>query len=105
MTDSILSWLIKLIEENNLKAFYNCIHWLHKRAEALERDNYECQRCKANGLYSPAECVHHMKHVKKFPQLALNLDNLISLCNSCHDLEHPEKLKVRRKPLINKERW
>lgn len=98
-------WIINLIKYNNIKAFYNSSLWLNKRYDALKRDNNECQKCKAKGLFNPADCVHHKKHAKQHPELALDLDNLISLCNSCHDEEHPEKLRHKQKPQLNEERW
>lgn len=101
----LVKWIISLIQHNNIKAFYNSGVWLSKRAEALDRDNNECQKCKARGGFSPANCVHHKKHVKKHPELALDLENLNSLCNSCHDEEHPEKLKYKVKIQLNEERW
>lgn len=103
----LVKWIRYLIQHNNIKAFYNSALWLNKRAEALDRDNNECQKCKARGLFSPANCVHHKEHVKQHPELALDLDNLISLCNSCHDEEHPEKLKknILKTRFINEERW
>lgn len=103
--DTITRWIIYLIQKNNIKAFYNSALWLHKRSEALKRDNNECQKCKARGRFSPANCVHHKKHLKKHPELALELDNLVSLCNGCHDEEHPEKLFRRPKPQLNEEKW
>lgn len=105
MDTEIVQWLRTLIQHNNVKAFYNCELWKHKRREALKRDNNECQKCKAKGLYSAADCVHHKQHVKKHPELALDLENLISLCNSCHDEEHPEKLHKSKHKFINEERW
>ncbi|EDS77321.1 Gp54 protein [Clostridium botulinum C str. Eklund] len=104
-TTELVNWIRKLIQHNNIKAFYNSSQWLSKRAEALERDNNECQKCKAKGLYTEANCVHHKEHVRKRPDLALTLSNLISLCNSCHDEEHPEKLRRKAKPQLNEERW
>ena len=29
--------------------------------------------------------VHHIKPLEDYPELALELDNLISLCNDCHE--------------------
>jgi 5-methylcytosine-specific restriction enzyme A len=101
----LAQWVNALIQHNNIKAFYNSGLWQHKRIEALERDNNECQKCKAKGLYSEADCVHHKKYVRNCPELALDLDNLISLCNSCHDEEHPEKLRNKPKPQLNTEKW
>ncbi|MGJ8756257.1 HNH endonuclease [Clostridium botulinum] len=104
-TTELVEWIRKLIQYKNIKAFYNSSHWLSKRAKALERDNNECQKCKVKGLYSEAQCVHHKEHVRKCPELALTLSNLISLCNSCHDEEHPEKFNNKPKPQLNEERW
>lgn len=101
----LVQWITSLIQHHNIKAFYNSGYWQEARADAIKRDNNECQKCKARGKYGPAECVHHIKHLRKFPQLALTLSNLITLCNSCHDEEHPEKLRHKPKQQLNIERW
>lgn len=102
----LVQWISSLILNNNTKSFYNSDLWEHSREEALGRDHYECQKCKAGGKYKKADCVHHKKHVKQHPELALSLDNLTSLCNSCHDEEHPEKLKKNKARIqLNEERW
>lgn len=101
----LMHWINSLIKHHNIKAFYNSSLWEHVRLEALKRDKNECQKCKARGGYSKAQCVHHKKHVRKYPELALDLDNTTSLCNSCHDEEHPEKFKNKPKPQLNIERW
>ena len=106
MTETeLVHWINALIQHHNIKAFYNSVLWEHVRVESLKRDKYECQKCKVKGLYNKAQCVHHEKHVRKHPELALSLDNTTSLCNSCHDEEHPEKLKHQPKPQLNEERW
>lgn len=88
-------------------AFYRSAIWLHKREEILVRDNQECQKCKRKGKYSKADCVHHIKHLKDRPDLALVDSNLLSLCNCCHNEEHPEKLhnNVVVMRVISEERW
>ena len=45
----------------------------------------------------PADMVHHIKERTEYPELALTLENLISLCNACHNKEHPEKGGGKRK--------
>lgn len=103
--------IVEIIAGGNLDRFYKSKEWLNKRAEALRRDNNECQKCKSEGGFSKAECVHHIKHLKEYPELALNLNNLVSLCNSCHNKEHPEKIERFRKKWLKKktidipERW
>lgn len=51
------------------------------------RDNYLCQHCGR-----PATEVHHIKHLEPWNiydmNVALNPDNLVSLCRDCHFEEH-----------------
>ena len=70
---------------------YNSRRWRHKRKEILRRDGYLCQHCKRYGKQVQAVTVHHIKHVDEYPELAYINDNLESLCNACHNKEHPEK--------------
>ncbi|MEC1547497.1 HNH endonuclease [Bacillus rugosus] len=34
---------------------------------------------------------YYDKHKRDHPELALTLENLVSLCNPCHNRRHPEK--------------
>ncbi|KIN79907.1 HNH endonuclease [Clostridium botulinum] len=98
--------LLKAIEQGYVKTFYKSTEWINKRKDIIKRDKKECQRCKANGGYHKAECVHHIKHLRDRPDLALTNSNLISLCYTCHNEVHPEKLHKNYKPKFkNKERW
>lgn len=103
--------LLQAIEFGNVRKFYKSAIWRHKRKEILKRDNYECQRCKEKGTFSLAEVVHHIKHLRDYPEFALADDNLKCLCSACHNEVHPEKFekfksnwKERNEP-ITKERW
>lgn len=103
--------LLEAIKKGNVEQFYKYSIWRDKRLEILKRDNYECQRCKDKGGFSKAEVVHHIKHLREYPQLALVDDNLKSLCAACHNKVHPEKWnkfknnwKNRDEP-ITPERW
>ena len=96
------------LKRGNVRKFYKSKPWRKKRREILRRDNRECQRCKSKGKYHKAETVHHKRHLKDCPELALVDSNLISLCFNCHNIEHPEKLKkpeVERRERITPERW
>lgn len=88
--------------------FYNSTAWKKKRQEILERDNHECQHCKAEGKFSN-QClqVHHIKELEDYPSLALDNDNLITICNRHHNLVHDKGRKFRRnkKEPITPERW
>ncbi len=88
MTKEYLDWLLKLIRENKLVKFYQAPAWRAVRLDSLIKYNYECQTCKRKGKYSKAQNVHHIKEVKKFPLLALDLDNTEPICIPCHNKEH-----------------
>jgi 5-methylcytosine-specific restriction endonuclease McrA len=97
--------LTKAILSGNVLTFYKSREWQQKRREILTRDK-ECIHCKRMGKYSHADTVHHIIHLRANPSLALADTNLISLCKSCHDKEHPEKLHPQEaKGYINQERW
>jgi 5-methylcytosine-specific restriction enzyme A len=107
------SWITQLIAEDRLHEFYTSAIWLNLRGEILSGDHHECQHCMKHGKYSPATTVHHVKHLKEFPELALSKSywehgiehrQLISICSDCHRAEHPLKMWTAR-PQINTERW
>lgn len=63
-------------------AFFNSREWKALRREALRRDLYTCQECKApqaSGLH-----VHHVLSRDERPDLALVLENVTCLCAECH---------------------
>lgn len=98
--------LVKLIQNNNVHLFYKSTIWRHLRGEVLKEQHYECQVCKQRGVYTKAVVVHHIKHIKEHPELALTKSNLMSVCSACHNELHPEKaFKFKFKEPINEERW
>lgn len=98
--------IVHLIRTNNLMKFYKSKEWKVIRKQALERDHYECQSCKQKGKYSKAQNVHHKKEVKTHPELALDLDNVESICIPCHNDEHKRLDNyIKRKKFVNEERW
>lgn len=102
--------------EQQKKAFYRSSSWESLRQEALKRDNYECQMCKREGKVhldsqkvegerkSIQLNVHHIKEIEDYPELALELDNLMTICLQHHNKEHG---RFTRKPnkWENDERW
>lgn len=73
------------------ESFYRSAAWKRKRAAIFRRDNYLCVECRRYGRNREAQTVHHIKHFDEFPELALVNENLVSLCNQCHNKAHPEK--------------
>lgn len=92
--------------------FYHSAEWRRIREEVLELDHHECQMCKAKGIITKANTVHHVKPLRDRPDLALaiydgNERQLVSVCGPCHNLLHPEKgLKhEREETFLTEERW
>lgn len=104
--------------DKEAKSFYNSSAWKTKRILILNRDHWECQDCVSriksgkelrgnDRRINRAVDVHHIKELKEHPELALEDDNLISLCVPCHNIRHgrePKKFK-RKKKLVSIERW
>lgn len=53
--------------------------------KCFERDNYTCQTCATRGTELNA---HHKNAFDLFPEERFKLDNLTTLCKSCHDSFH-----------------
>jgi len=99
--------------------FYDSGEWKRTRAKVKERDNNECQECKRNGsvsidVYEYSEkakrkkiklVVHHIKELEHYPELALDMDNLETVCVSCHNKEHGRVFEPNVNKWINDERW
>jgi 5-methylcytosine-specific restriction protein A len=58
--------------------------WEKVRIAALERDKYLCLHCLAKGIATPAKDVDHIRSISQAPELRLDIDNLQSLCRTCH---------------------
>ncbi len=106
--------LRKMIDNGNADGFYSWKPWKRLRKDVLRLDHYECQLCKANGRYSRAEIVHHVKHLKDRPDLALSIwdgeeRQLVSVCRRCHEELHPESMEGRfpaaKREAVLEERW
>ena len=72
-------------------------HWQRLRRVVLDRDGWRCRVCGRAGIL---ECDHRVPLVRGGTN---SLDNLQSLCKSCHiaktrkENESPEKKKIRDK--------
>lgn len=107
-----IDFIKQCIKDDDVHRFYCRNEWQEVRKKVLKLDHHECQKCKVRGKYTRAEVVHHVHHLKEYPEMALDIfdkdgkRNLISLCSSCHDEEHPEKRQgCQHKEPITKERW
>lgn len=65
--------------------FYKSNEWEIVRELALARDGYQCVMCRWRGIKKAADMVHHIVPIKKDWSKRLDLDNLMSLCDGCHN--------------------
>lgn len=114
MTPDKLVRLTALLQSGREYVWYNCGDWIAVRKAVRQIDHNECLICKAMGRHRAARVVHHIKHLRERPDLALSIydpDNgerqLISVCKDCHEMLHPEA--QRRYTLhtvpVTVERW
>ena len=77
------------------KSFYKSKAWQHVREAVMQRDARLCVDCMKEGIYKPAEEVHHIEELTpeniNDPAVSLNMDNLVSLCRECHQRRHGAK--------------
>ena len=105
--------LLELINSGKADTFYSWTEWLKLRKKVMQMDHHECQICKAKGRYSRGYIVHHVKHLKDRPDLALCIADpdtgerqLITVCKRCHEDLHPEsKQQCTPKEYLTEERW
>lgn len=104
-----------MLEEGTASRFYDWPEWARARDLALATDHHECQICRSRGRYHAAVLVHHVKHLKDRPDLALSVFDeatgerqLLSVCRPCHEALHPERMRRREfipAPPVTQERW
>lgn len=74
--------------KNFSNKFYHSKKWKEIRAFILTRDFYMCQICKI----PDCNTVHHIKELTPMnindSSITVNPDNLITVCNRCHNLIH-----------------
>lgn len=70
---------------------YGSKAWKILRARCLKRDDYRCVNCGCDVKAKGTNRVDHVKSVKQFPELALDLNNLRTLCVPCDNARHSEK--------------
>ena len=68
--------------------------WRLVRRKRLELDNYTCVVCGSKSRLA----VHHINHASFFKEQRLDINNLVTLCTSCHSRFHNDfKYGYRKK--------
>ena len=66
------------------------------RPAVIERDNHTCQECYKDETEVLLE-VHHIENVIDYPELIMDVDNGITLCQKCHwGIRGKEHLYIER---------
>lgn len=67
-------------------------NWQRKRLEILQRDDFACQLCydKESTLH-----VHHKQYGKGRMAWEYPADELVTLCEECHDIMHEQNAMMR----------
>lgn len=74
--------------------------WKALRLQALRRDGWQCVQCGAKTRLE----IDHIESVRTRPDLAWSLDNLKTLCASCHTKK--TRIEVGHKPLSpERQQW
>jgi len=75
------------------RRYAGCLGTWRKRV--LERDDHQCRRCGCSD--HRVLTAHHLKPRNRHPELALDIENGIALCENCHKIEHIVKPVDKRK--------
>ncbi len=105
------------IAKGHTDKFYHSTDWDELREKVLERDKHKCQFFLGtwnDGIHFPykikmidADTVHHIKPIKERPDLALDINNCVSLSFEAHEIieeRHRFTWRKKKKP-ITKEQW
>ena len=78
-------------KDENIKRFRNSKWWKIKAKQIMKDSHYQCQLCKYEGRNTVAEEVHHIIPLSVDFEKRLDDNNLIALCELCHDEVHRGK--------------
>jgi len=59
--------------------------------QTYKRDNYTCQRCKTKKTGHRTLHAHHINSWSEYPELRFDLNNVVTLCRTCHEWVHSRK--------------
>ena len=71
-------------KRKKVDSFYSSREWLSVRYEVLKRDKGICQCCGISAKDGAVMNVDHIKPKWKYPELALDKNNLQTLCARCN---------------------
>lgn len=90
----------KYYRDKRSTEFYHSKSWLGVREDIKARDTGLCKLCLLNKKIKYMDMVHHIIEVKEDYSKRLDKDNLICLCNSCHEWVHRQYKNVKQKEKV-----
>lgn len=82
-------------------AFYISSAWRKCRDAYIQSVGGLCEECQEKGLIVPGTQVHHKQKLTpeniNNPAVSLNYDNLILLCDKCHEAKHTRRKDTNRR--------
>lgn len=88
------------------RSFYESPEWRRCKALYLTSVNHLCELCREDGIYTPADIVHHKEFLKPEnmrPELMYGFDNLMAVCLEHHNQLHGKTQQTRRWKFIDGE--
>lgn len=74
-------------DRKEAKRFYASARWQRVRRIKLSEEPF----CQEEGCDELAVDVHHIKPWQEFPDMTFTMENLESLCKSCHNGKRPKR--------------
>lgn len=74
--------------DSKYNKFYKSKEWNTVRKLAIVRDHALCKDCLDKNTITPYNTVHHIVPIKEDWSRKLDINNLICLCESCHQKRH-----------------
>lgn len=74
--------------DSKYNKFYKSKEWNTVRQLAIVRDHAICKDCLDKNTITPYNTVHHIVPIKEDWSRRLDINNLICLCESCHQKRH-----------------
>lgn len=92
--------LLYLIMKEFASKFYGTRAWRNTRRAYSKSVGGLCEMCLRQGVYTPGEIVHHIKHLTPQniddPAVTLDWNNLMLVCRDCHAKIHENNKRGMR---------
>ena len=104
----------QLIRNGCEENFYNDRYWRSLSQAVIAEHHGECVMCKYAKRLRPATLVHHVRHLKEYPELAYSRTytaegvehmQLMPLCHDCHERIHERGIYALKNGYSNEEKW